>query len=256
MKVAILAGGAGSRLAEETRSNPKPLVEIGGKPILWHILQYCSHFGLNEFVIALGYKGEMIKRYFADLSQLGGDIRVNFADGTIAHSAARAQDWQVDLVDTGAQTMTGGRIKRLAPYLDNEPFLLLWSDGLFDVDLSALIAHHHRHRRLATMVVVSPPSRFGHALLDGDQVVAFEEKPVRQDEWINAGVFVLEPPVTAYVADDSTQWERQPLHMLANEGQLTAYRHRGYWQCMDTLNDRRALEEAWQSGAAPWNVWS
>lgn len=241
MKVAILAGGSGSRLAEETENKPKPLVQIGDKPILWHIMRYCSHFGFCDFVIALGYKGDAIKRYFADISQLDTEESTS--------------NWQVALVDTGQGTMTGGRLKRLTSYLSHEPFLLLWSDGLFDVDMRALVQHHKRHGKLATMVVVSPPSRFGHARLEGELVVGFEEKPIRRDEWINAGIFILEPATLDYIAGDATSWEQEPLQRLAADGELVGYKHTAFWQCMDTVNDMRLLEQAWQSGHAPWKVW-
>lgn len=256
VKTVVLAGGSGARLAEETHSKPKALVEIGGRPILWHILRYCSHYGLRDFLIALGYKGDMIKRYLADLCLLGRDLQVDFANRTVCPSTPEPIDWQVELVQTGMRTQTGGRIKRLASRLHEGPFLLLWTDGVFDIDLSALIAFHRSHGKLASMVVVRPPSRFGYAELSGDQVLSYEEKPIRNNEWISAGIFVLDPDVLAYIDGDDTEWERGPLPRLAADGQLSAYRHTSFWQCMDTTHDRRKLEDLWQSGRAPWRVWS
>jgi len=236
MKVGILAGGFGSRLAEETEVKPKPMVEIGGRPILWHIMMHYSHYGFTQFVIALGYKGEAIREYILDR---GGC----------------KPDWTVELVDTGASTQTGGRIKRLAPYLGGETFMLTWSDAVSDVNLHDLLAFHRSHGKLATLTAVRPPTRFGHLELDGDQVIEFSEKPPIRDRWISGAFFVLEPGVFDYIDSDDTQWEREPLERLAKDGQLMAYRHTSFWQCMDTLYEKRMLESLWRSGEAPWKIW-
>lgn len=240
MKVAILAGGVGSRLVEETARRPKPMVEIGGRPILWHIMMHYSFHGFREFVIALGYRGEVIRRYMA-----GPRIEADAAGG-----------WEVDLVDTGQETMTGGRIKRLAGHLGDGTFMLTWGDGVSTVDLGALLAFHRRHGRLATVTAVRPPPRFGRLDLDGETVRAFEEKPAGGEGWINGAFFVLEPGVLDYIEGDATQFEQAPLESLARDGQLMAYRHEGFWQCMDTVHDRMRLERLWQGGAAPWRVWA
>jgi glucose-1-phosphate cytidylyltransferase len=257
IKVAILAGGVGSRIQEETEIKPKPMVEIGGRPILWHIMRHYAHHGFREFVIALGYKGEVIKRYMIELASLHTDLRVGLKDGRVtSHNGnGAAHDWTVDLIDTGQDTATGGRIKRLAPYVGNETFMLTWGDGVSDVDLHALLAFHRSHGKLATLTAVRPPARFGHLELDGEQVVEFSEKPQLGEGWINGAFFVLEPGVFDYVAGDDTQWEREPLEGLARDGQLMAYRHESFWQCMDTLRDKKLLDELWLNGA-PWRTWS
>jgi len=255
MKVAILAGGVGTRLAEETEVRPKPMVEIGGRPILWHIMMLFAHHGFTHFVVALGYKGEVIKRYMVDYFSLNSNLTVNLGTGDVkVHDGVRP-DWTVDLIDTGVATMTGGRVKRLAPYIGNETFLLAWGDGVFDIDLRDLVAFHRSHGKLATLAAVRPPARFGHLVLRGNQVVQFIEKPQTLEGWINGGVFVLEPEVFEYIDGDDTQWEREPLERLAARGQLMAYLHTSFWQCMDTLRDKRLLESLWQSGNAPWKVW-
>ncbi|HEY8476267.1 MAG TPA: glucose-1-phosphate cytidylyltransferase [Chloroflexota bacterium] len=255
MKVAILAGGVGTRLAEETEVRPKPMVEIGGRPILWHIMMLFAHHGFTHFVVALGYKGEVIKRYMVDYFSLNSNLTVNLGTGDVkVHDGVRP-DWTVDLIDTGVATMTGGRVKRLAPYIGNETFLLAWGDGVFDIDLRDLVAFHRSHGKLATLTAVRPPARFGHLVLRGNQVVQFIEKPQTLEGWINGGVFVLEPEVFEYIDGDDTQWEREPLERLAARGQLMAYLHTSFWQCMDTLRDKRLLESLWQSGNAPWKVW-
>ena len=260
MKVAILAGGLGTRLAEETEIRPKPMVEIGGRPILWHIMKIYSHFGLNEFVIALGYKGEYIKRYFVDYCSLNGNLQVDLARGLVHRQdegagALTTENWSVDLVETGLKTQTGGRIKRLAPFLSDSTFMLTWGDGLADVDITRLLDFHYSHGRLATVTAVRPPARFGRLDLVGEQVVRFTEKPQLEAGWINGAFFVLEPGVMDYIDGDSTHWEREPLERLAADGQLMAYRHDSFWQCMDTLRDRRRLEQLWEDGRAPWRVW-
>lgn len=256
MKVALLAGGLGTRLAEETVTKPKPMVEIGNQPILWHIMKYYSHFDFSQFVIALGYKGEYIKRWMVDYVSLASDLTVHSARGDIEYHDAHVEDWTISLVDTGQPTATGGRIKRLRPHLGDETFMLTWGDGVADVDLDALLAFHRSHGRLATMTAVRPPARFGHLELDGDQISEFSEKPQAGEGWINGAFFVLEPAIFDYIEGDDTQWEKEPLEQLAKDGQLMAYRHPGFWQCMDTLRDKKLLEQLWDEGNAPWKVWS
>lgn len=255
MKVGILAGGHGTRLAEETEIKPKPMVEIGGRPILWHIMMHYAHFGLKDFVIALGYKGEVIKRYMLDYCPLNSDLTVNLRDGEVSIHDGYRSDWIVELVDTGMSTMTGGRIKRLAPYLGNETFMLTWGDGVSDLNLLDLLDFHRSHGRLATLTAVHPPARFGHIELDGDRILEFSNEPQTSEGWINGAFFVLEPEVFDYIEGDDTQWEREPLEQLAEEGQLMAYRHTSFWQCMDTLRDKALLGELWESGRAPWRIW-
>ena len=256
MKVAILAGGKGSRLAEETIVKPKPLVEIGGRPILWHIMKHYARYGLDDFVIALGYRGEMIKRYMVDYSALSGDLTVDMRqDDVTVHGGPRSR-WRVQLIDTGQETLTGGRIKRLGPYLGNQTFMLTWGDGVSNVDLSRLLEFHRSHGKLATLTAVRPPARYGRLTLRGDQVTLFEEKPQLGEGWINGAFFVLEPRVLDYIEGDQTQWEKEPLEDLAADGQLMAYKHEGFWQCMDTLRERHILESLWQAGDAPWKTWS
>ena len=255
MKVAILAGGVGSRLAEETEIKPKPMVEIGGRPILWHIMMHYAHYIFNEFVIALGYKGEVIKKYMVDYCSLNSNLTVHLRTGEVQFNGGYKPNWTVELVDTGIETLTGGRIKRLAPYLGNETFMLTWGDGVSNVNLCELLAFHRAHGKLATLTAVHPPARFGHLDLDHDQIREFSEKPQTREGWINGAFFVLEPRVFDYITGDDTQWEREPLERLAKEGQLMAYRHTSFWQCMDTLRDKRLLESLWQSGERPWKVW-
>ena len=259
MRVAILAGGQGTRLAEETDVRPKPMVEIGGEPILWHIMRHYARFGHRDFVVALGYRGEYIKRYVVDRFTLGGNLRVDIANGTIGHCddgiPASRDEWAIELVETGVETQTGGRIKRLQPHLGSETFMLTWGDGVSDVDLDALVRFHRSHGRLATVTAVRPPSRFGQLDLDGDRVADFAEKPQLEEGWINGAFFVLEPEVFDYIEGDDTQWEAEPMERLAREGQLMAYRHRSFWQCMDTIRDKRLLEALWADGTAPWKTW-
>lgn len=256
MKVAILAGGVGTRLAEETETRPKPMVEIGGRPILWHIMMHYARYGHAEFLLALGYKGEYIKRYVTDFARLHGDLTVDCARGTVTCSNGHAPAWRVHLIDTGIDTLTGGRIKRLGPWIGNEPFMLTWGDGVSDVDLDALVDFHRGHGRLATVTAVRPPARFGHLEFDGDLVREFSEKPQTAEGWINGAFFVLEPEVLDYIEGDETQWEREPMERLAREGQLMAYRHEGFWQCMDTLRDKRLLQHLWDTGEARWKTWA
>ena len=257
IKVAILAGGMGTRLAEETDQRPKPMVEIGGRPILWHIMKHYSAYGMHEFVIALGYKKEAIIRYFVDLHYYSSDLTVRTGNGsvTVHRDRRREPDWTVHLVDTGPLTETGGRIKRLAPYIADGTFMLTWGDGLSDVDLSRLLAFHRAHGKLATVTTVRAPARFGYVEIDGENVNCFREKPVDDDYWINGAFFVLEPGVLEYIDGDDTSWERGPMVRLAADRQLVAYRHTSFWQCMDTLREKRLLEELWNQGKAPWKIW-
>lgn len=255
MKVAILAGGVGSRLAEETESKPKPMVEVGDQPIIWHIMQHYSGFGFDDFVIALGYKGHCIKRYFLEYAS-NADLTVDLATGQVRPHDGDRHRWTVSLVDTGLKTQTGGRIKRLAPELGDETFMLTWGDGVSDVDLGRLLDFHRSHGKLATMTAVRPPARFGHLELDGDAVAEFSEKPQTGEGWINGAFFVLEPEVFDYIEGDDTHFEREPLEQLAKDGQLMAYRHYSFWQCMDTLRDRKLLQSLWDNGQAPWRTWS
>ena len=254
MKAVILCGGLGSRLSEETTLRPKPMVEIGGKPILWHIMTHYHQYGLNRFVIALGYKGEVIKKYMADYCTLNGNLTVNLRNGQLRKGNGNRPDWIVELVDTGVPTMTGGRIKQLKPYLGNETFMLTWGDGVSDINLHELLAFHRSHGKLATLTAVRPPARFGHLMLQGSRVTEFSEKPQTKEGWINGAFFVLEPEVMDYIDGDDTQWEKEPLERLARDGQLMAYLHTSFWQCMDTLRDKHLLESLWATGAAPWKV--
>ena len=256
MKAAILAGGVGSRISEETESKPKPMVEIGGRPILWHIMKLYASQGVDEFVVALGYRGEVIKRYMVDYSALSSHLTIDLGTGRIdREETEQIDDWTVRLIDTGQHTATGGRIKRLQPYLGDETFMLTWGDGVANIDLKRLLEFHRRHGKLATVTAVRPPARFGRIELDGDCVSEFSEKPQLSEGWINGAFFVLEPGVFDYVAGDDTQWEREPMENLAKDGQLMAYRHDGFWQCMDTLRDKKLLEDLWERGDAPWKVW-
>jgi glucose-1-phosphate cytidylyltransferase len=256
MKVAILAGGVGTRLVEETEIRPKPMVEIGGRPIIWHIMMHYSHYGFKHFTIALGYKGEVIKKYMVDYCSLNTSLTVDFKTGNVKLHDDIEQDWTVDLIDTGIPTLTGGRIKRLAPYLGDKTFMLTWGDGVSDVNIKELLEFHRSHGKLATLTAVRPTARFGHLEFDGDLVAQFSEKPQTAEGWINGAFFVLEPGVFDYIEGDDTQWEREPLENLSRDRQLVAYRHTSFWQCMDTLRDKRLLQELWESGNAPWKIWS
>jgi glucose-1-phosphate cytidylyltransferase len=255
MKVAILAGGLGSRLAEETETLPKPLVPIGELPILWHIMKYFATYEHDQFVIALGYKGNVIKRFATEMMQLAGNIRIDYASRQIRYDGNEVGPWVVDLVETGLRTNTGGRIRQLMGALGGGRFFLTYGDGLADVDLAALLAFHRHHGRIATLTAVRPPARFGHLELEDDTVAVFDEKPQAAEGWINGGFFVLEPEVFDYIDDDMI-FEQTPLRRLAEDGQLMAYRHGGFWQCMDTLRDKRLLEQLWRSGRAPWKTWN
>ncbi len=256
MKAVILAGGLGTRLSEETHLKPKPMVEIGGKPILWHILKIYSYFGINEFVICCGYKGYIIKEYFANYFLHMSDVTFNMKLNSMEVHQKKAEPWRVTLVDTGDSTMTGGRLKRVKDYVSDGTFCFTYGDGLAGVDISALIHHHHQHGRLGTVTAVQPPGRYGALQFGEDNAVsAFQEKPQGDGAWVNGGFFVLEPEAIERIEGDNTLWEQEPLKSLAAEGQLTAYHHNGFWQPMDTLRDRQLLEELWSQGRAPWKLW-
>ena len=252
MQTVILAGGLGTRLAEETSIRPKPMVEIGDRPILRHIMELYDAHGFGDFVIALGYLGDMVKRYFVDWTTLSGDLEIDLAGGSVGHRHRAPHDWHLVLVETGLHVQTGGRLKRCRPHLKPGAFMATYGDGVSDVDISALVAFHRKHGRLATMTAVHPPARFGEIELDGDLVTAFAEKPQVRQGWINGGFMVLEPAVLDYVEGDECVFERDVLTRLAQEGQLVAFRHDGFWQCMDTLRDVRMLNALWESGSPPW----
>lgn len=254
MKAVILAGGLGTRLAEETSIRPKPMVEIGGRPILWHILGIYAAHGISEFVIACGYKGEIIKRYFSEFHFYSADIEVSLKDGSRAITGAQSPDWRVHCVDTGLDTMTGGRLRKLAPLLAGETFCVTYGDGLSNVSVSELLRFHRAHGKLATVTAVHPPARFGLLELSGDQVTRFSEKPQTHGDWINGGFFVFEPGLLQYIKNDADSLERDVLEQVAADGQLMAYRHDGFFQPMDTLRERQLLEELWATGAAPWTA--
>ena len=256
MKVAILAGGHGTRLAEETEIKPKPMVEIGGKPILWHIMKIYDYYGFKDFVIALGYKGEYIKKYMLEYRAVKGNLTINLKNGeNHYHGSEELEEWTIQLIETGLTTNTGGRIKRLAPYVDNQTFMLTWGDGVSNINLDDLLAFHRSHGKLATLTAVRPPARYGHLQMNGDAIEEFSEKPQTMEGWINGAFFVLEPEVFDYIEGDDTQWEKEPLENLAKDGQLMAYRHNSFWQCMDTLREKYILQKYWDSGNAPWRIW-
>lgn len=256
MKAVILAGGLGTRLSEETLVRPKPMVEIGGYPILWHIMKIYSHYGINDFVICLGYRGYMIKEYFANYARHMSDITVNLRDGSVEVHRNDSEPWSISLIDTGESTMTGGRLRRVLPYVKDDLFCLTYGDGVADVNIAQSIAFHREHGRVATVTATYPPKRFGHLEIVDGQVQNFKEKPDGEGGFINGGFFVLNPDVARYLsADDGLVWERQPLEGLSNDRQLYAYEHTGFWQPMDTLRDKVYLEELWASGKAPWKVW-
>ena len=256
MKVVILAGGMGTRLAEETDSRPKPMVEIGGKPILWHIMKIYSAYGLNDFIICCGYKGYMIKEFFAHYFLHMADVTFDLPNNCMEVHEKHVEPWRVTLVDTGLNTQTGGRLKRVAPYLENEDFCFTYGDGVSDVNITELIAFHKSEGAMATLTAVKPPGRFGSMEMDNTRITNFTEKPDGDGAWINGGFYVLSPGVIQYIQDDRTIWERAPLERLAREDQLRAFRHDGFWQCMDTLRDRILLEELWASEKPPWKIWS
>jgi len=254
-KVVLLAGGVGSRLSEETEAKPKPMVEIGQRPILWHIMKHYAMHGFNEFIVCLGYKGEYIKRYFSESLALSADMTIDFRSGVVETHEAHRDDWRVTLVDTGQHTETGGRLLQVRDYIGDEPFLLTYGDGVADVDLPQLVKFHEAHGRLATVTAVHPAARFGRLEMEGEMVKRFDEKPRMMEGWINGGFFVLEPGIFDYIADDDTFWERQPLENLAKDGELRAFHHSGFWQCMDTLRDKVLLENLWENDEAAWKVW-
>jgi glucose-1-phosphate cytidylyltransferase len=256
MKVVILAGGLGTRLSEETVLKPKPMVEVGGKPILWHIMKIYSHHGFNDFVICLGFKGYVIKEYFSNYFLHMSDVTFDMSTNTMEVHQKKAEPWRVTLVDTGQNTMTGGRIKRVAPYLGNELFMMTYGDGVANVDIAKLVAFHQSHGCLATVTSTQPSGRFGALCFgEGDQVISFQEKPAGDGNWINGGFFVLDPKVLDYISGDATLFEKEPMEGLAGNGQLMAYKHDGFWQPMDTLRDKNHLEELWGTGKAPWKLW-
>jgi len=252
MKVVILAGGFGTRLSEETEKKPKPMVEIGGKPILWHIMKSYAHFGHKDFYVAVGYKAELIKDYFLHYRTLNSDFTVNLETGSVTPHQLDEVNWQVTLVDTGTKSMTGGRIKRMKSYIGNETFLLTYGDGLSDVNLEALLKFHKSHGKMITMTAVRPAARFGELELDGEQVMSFEEKPQLHQGWINGGFFVMEPECMGLIEGDEIMLEREPLVAAARQGELMAYRHDGFWQCMDTKRDHQLLTRLWETDTAPW----
>ena len=256
MKVVLLAGGMGTRLSEETVVRPKPMVEIGGKPILWHIMKMYSHYGFNDFIICLGYKGYMIKEYFANYFLHTSDVTFDIVHNQMEVHQKYAEPWKVTLVDTGDQTMTGGRVKRIQSYVSGEPFLLTYGDGVADLNIAQLLAFHQAHGKHVTVTATQPIGRFGALTLDKDNVVkSFMEKPIGDGGWINGGFFVMQPEVFRYIADDSTTLEREPMEKLAGEGQLIAFKHYGFWQAMDTLRDKNHLEDLWGTNKAPWKLW-
>jgi glucose-1-phosphate cytidylyltransferase len=256
MKAVILAGGLGTRLSEETTIKPKPMVEIGGKPILWHIMKSYSSYGIHDFVICCGYKGYVIKEYFANYFLHTSDVTFDMQKNEMEVHTRNAEPWKVTLVDTGDETMTGGRLKRVRQYLcDEEAFCFTYGDGVSDVDIGEVIKFHAAHGKLATLTATQPPGRFGSLNLEGNRVNSFQEKPQGDGAWINGGFFVLSPKVIEYIQDDATIWEKKPMEQLAHEGQMDAYFHQGFWQPMDTLRDKIHLEELWASGQAPWKTW-
>jgi glucose-1-phosphate cytidylyltransferase len=255
MKAVILAGGLGTRLSEETDVKPKPMVEIGGRPILWHIMKIFSSFDVKDFIVCLGYRGYLIKEYFLNYRLHLSDVTVDVESGTVNYHRSRADDWRVTLVDTGDQTMTGGRIRRIRDFVADDVFFLTYGDGVADINLTKLLAFHRDHGGLATVTSVAPPGRFGALELDGSRVQSFREKPAGDGASINGGFFVLSPKVIDYVTDDSTIWESGPMERLARDGQLFAYPHQGFWQAMDTLRDKNHLEALWSKGDAPWKLW-
>ena len=257
MKVAILAGGLGTRLMEETENRPKPMVEIGGKPILWHIMKHYAHYNHTDFVVALGYKSDYIKRWMIEYPQISSDLTIKTGSGVVTrhdNQEAQLKDWTIDLVDTGLMTQTGGRVKRLKPWVNNETFMLTWGDGVSDINIDELLKFHRAHGKLATVTAVRPPARFGHIEFEGNRVVSFDEKPQASEGWINGAFFVLEPGVFDYIEGDETPFEKAPMEQLALDGELMAYKHDSFWQCMDTLRDKRLLEQLWDSQKAPGKI--
>lgn len=255
MKAVILAGGLGTRLAEETSVRPKPMVEIGGKPVLWHIMKIFSAHGVNDFIVCLGYKGYIVKEYFSNYFLHMSDVTFDMVNNGMQTHQHSAEPWRVTLVDTGDNTMTGGRIKRIAPYLDGEDFCCTYGDGIANVDIASLIEFHRKHGKLATLTATQPPGRFGALSLSGNRIESFQEKPHGDGAWVNGGFFVLSPRVLDYIDGDHTVWEREPMERLARDGEMMAFFHDRFWQPMDTLRDKNYLEELWASGKAPWKIW-
>lgn len=255
MKVAILAGGLGTRLSEETTIKPKPMIEIGGKPMLWHIMNIYAAHGYKEFVVALGYKGEIIKDYFLNYHFRSCSLTIQLKTGEVTMHNSQGEDWTVHLLDTGVDTNTGGRVKQVADFIGNETFMLTYGDGVSNVNIPRLVDFHCQQKKLVTITAVRPPARFGQMVVDDHRVTQFTEKPQIGEGWINGGFFVLEPGITKYIPDDHTAWEFESLEHIAADGQLAAYQHEDFWQCMDTLRDKRLLETLWQDGSAPWKVW-
>jgi glucose-1-phosphate cytidylyltransferase len=255
MKAVILAGGFGTRISEESHLRPKPMIDIGGKPILWHIMKIYSHYGINDFVICLGYKGYMIKEYFANYFLHMSDVTFDMSSNQMHVHHKSAEPWKVTLVDTGESSMTGGRLRRVSKYLEGDDFCFTYGDGVADVDIGKLVEFHRTHGKLATVTAIQPPGRYGALAMDGNSVLGFQEKPKGDGGWINGGFFVLSPKVLDYIDSDDTTWEQEPLITLASEGQLQAYQHEGFWQAMDTLREKNLLEELWQNKTAPWKVW-
>jgi len=256
VKAVILAGGFGTRISEETSSRPKPMIEIGSKPILWHIMKIYSHYGINHFVVCCGYKGYLIKEYFANYFLHTSDVTFDISSNEMEVHARKAEPWRVTLIDTGESTLTGGRLRRVREHLDDETFCFTYGDGLADVDISRLIQYHKAEGRKATLTAVQPPGRFGSLAFERGRVLSFEEKPQGDGTWINGGFFVLEPSVVNLVEGDHCIWEQEPMQMLAQSGELSAFHHNGFWQPMDTLRDKNYLEDLWQSDQAPWKIWT
>lgn len=255
MKVVILAGGLGTRLTEETELKPKPMVEIGGRPILWHIMKHYAHYGVREFYIALGYKGEVIKRYFLDYYHLNGSISIDLSSGKIVDIDKRCEDWKIHLIDTGHDTNTGGRVKRLEPFLKDKTFMVTYGDGVSNVNLEALLTLHRAQKKMGTVTAVRPPARFGGLLFEGDLVKKFTEKPQAGEGWINGGFLVFEPSIFEFLSSDKSSLEVELMEHLAARNELAAYRHESFWQCMDTLRDKRLLDSLWTTSTAPWRIW-
>ncbi|MHB1647039.1 MAG: glucose-1-phosphate cytidylyltransferase [bacterium] len=257
MKVVILAGGLGTRLAEETETRPKPMVEIGGKPILWHIMKIYSHYGFNEFIICLGYKGYMVREYFANYFLYQSDVTIDLSDNSMEVHSCKAEPWKITLVDTGLNTQTGGRIKKVKDYIGKSPFMFTYGDGVADVDISKLVKFHKKNKKLITMTAVQPEGRYGSLDIDKERgnILKFLEKPKGDNAWVNGGFFVAEPQVLDYIKGDGTTFEKEPLEKLAKNGQLMAFKHKGIWKCMDTMRDKSQLNQMWDTGNAAWKVW-
>ena len=256
MKAVILAGGLGTRISEESHLRPKQMIEIGGRPILWHIMKIYSHYGINDFVVCLGYKGYVIKEYFANYFLHMSDVTFDMAENSMEVHQRHAEPWRVTLVDTGQETLTGGRLKRVRQYVGKETFCFTYGDGVADVDISRLVAFHRAEGKAATLTAIQPPGRYGAVSIDNARVTSFAEKPAGDGAWVNGGYFVLEPSALDYIADDQTSWESGALVRMSQDGKLAGYQHAGFWQAMDTLRDKNHLEELWQSGNAPWKVWT